>query len=83
MSALKEYVDRKNAWSKIFGEKPMVIGRDNQKIANALDADMSPENITCDGERPASQVRELSRFYRQVATELKAIDSTVKLFEAY
>ncbi len=82
MSALKEYVDRKNAWSKLFGDKPMVIGKDNQRIADALDADMSPENITCDGERPASQVRELYKFYTQVAKELRAVDSTVKLYEA-
>ena len=82
MKALQEYVDRKNTWSKIFGSEPLVIGRDNQKIADALDADMSPENISCDGERPASQVRELYAFYTRVAKELRAVDSSVKLYEA-
>lgn len=82
MRALQEYVDKKNSWNKLFGTKPMVIGEDNQRIADALDADMSPENITCDGERPASQVRELYAFYSKVARELRAVDSTVKLYEA-
>ena len=82
MKALQEYVDKKNSWNKLFGTKPMVIGKDNQRIADCLDADMSPENITCDGERPASQVRELYAFYTKVARELRAVDSTVKLYEA-
>ena len=82
MRALQEYVNKKNSWNKLFGTKPMVIGEDNQRIADALDADMSPENITCDGERPASQVRELYAFYTKVARELRAVDSTVKLYEA-
>ena len=82
MRALQEYVNKKNSWNKLFGTKPMVIGEDNQRIADALDADMSPENITCDGERPASQVRELYAFYSKVARELRAVDSTVKLYEA-
>ena len=81
MKALQEYVNKKNSWNKLFGTKPMVIGEDNQRIADALDADMSPENISCDGERPASQVRELYKFYTQVARELRAVDSTVKLYE--
>lgn len=82
MKALQEYVNKKNSWNKLFGTKPMVIGEDNQRIADCLDADMSPENITCDGERPASQVRELYAFYTKVARELRAVDSTVKLYEA-
>jgi hypothetical protein len=82
MKALQEYVNKKNSWNKLFGTKPMVIGEDNQRIADCLDADMSPENITCDGERPASQVRELYAFYTKVARELRAVDATVKLYEA-
>lgn len=82
MKALQEYVNKKNSWNKLFGTKPMVIGEDNQRIADCLDADLSPENITCDGERPASQVRELHKFYTQAVRELRAVDSTVKLYEA-
>lgn len=81
MRNLQAYVDRKNAWGKLFGSKPLVIGRDNQKIADSLDADLSPENISADGERPASEVRKLYKFYTAAARELVSIDSSVKFYE--
>ena len=82
MKNLQAYVDRKNSWGKLFGGQPLVIGRDNQKIADSLDADLSPENISCDGERPASEVRKLYRFYTAAAQELRQLDATVEMWEA-
>lgn len=81
MKNLQAYVDRKNQWSKLFGSQPLVIGRDNQKIADSLDSDLSPENISCDGERPASQVRQLRAFYTAAARELRQLDPTVEMWE--
>ena len=81
MKNLQAYVDRKNSWGKLFGSKPLVIGRDNQKIADSLDADLSPENISCDGERPASEVRKLYKFYTAAARELQQLDPSVKFYE--
>lgn len=82
MRNLQAYVDRKNSWGKLFGSEPLVIGRDNQKIADSLDADLSPENISCDGERPASEVRKLYKFYSAAAQELRQLDATVEMWEA-
>lgn len=82
MKNLQAYVDRKNSWGKLFGSKPLVIGRDNQKIADSLDADLSPENISCDGERPASEVRKLYKFYIAAAQELRLLDTTIEMWEA-
>lgn len=81
MKNLQAYVDRKNSWSKLFGSKQLVIGQDNQAIADSLDCDLSPENISCDGERPASEVRKLYKFYTAAAQELKQLDPTVKFYE--
>ena len=81
MKNLQAYVDRKNSWSKLFGSQPLVIGKDNQKIADSLDADLSPENISADGERPASQVRQLYKFYTAAARELRQLDPSVKFYE--
>ena len=81
MKNLQAYVDRKNSWSKLFGSRPLVIGKDNQKIADSLDADLSPENISADGERPASQVRQLYKFYTAAARELRQLDPSVKFYE--
>ena len=48
LSNLEQYVDRKNVFAKMFG-KPglsLVNAKDRQKIADSLDSDMSPENLT-------------------------------------
>jgi hypothetical protein len=54
---------------------------DRQAIANMIDADMSPENLTCDGELPASQVRERVRYLSRCAEELLSIDPSVSFSE--
>ena len=81
MKALKAYVDRKNKWSAIFGQKGLVIGKDNQAIADSLDCDLSPENLTCDGELSRSQVQAKYRELTKAAQELLALDPTVKMYE--
>jgi hypothetical protein len=80
---LEAYVDQKNAFRKLFKQPEFSLLRasDRQYIASCLDADMSPENITCDGERPASQVRQLYAFYTRAALELKSIDEDVVFAE--
>jgi len=81
MKHLKAYVDQKNQWSAVFGKAPLVIGQDNQKIANALDSDLSPENLTCDGELPRAQVNARYRLLTSAARELIAVDPSVKMWE--
>ena len=81
MKHLKAYVDQKNQWSAIFGKNQLVIGQDNQKIADALDADLSPENLTCDGELPRAQVNARYRLLTSAARELITLDPSVKMWE--
>lgn len=81
MKNLKAYVERKNAWSKLFGSQPLVIGRDNQKIADSLDCDLSPENLHCDGEISAAQARAKYRALTAAARELQQLDPSVKFYE--
>lgn len=81
MKNLQAYVDRKNSWGKLFGGEPLVIGRDNQKIASSLDADLSPENLTCDGELSRSEVQKRHKFLSAAARELMSIDPAVKFWE--
>ena len=51
-SAIEQYVDQKNKWADIFGGTKLSLlnAQDRQRIAQSLDADLSPENLTCDGE---------------------------------
>lgn len=81
--AIEKYVEQKNSWGKMFGSKPLSLlnAADRQKIADSLDADLSPENLTCDGELPRSQVQTRYNFLTRAASELKALDPSVKMYE--
>jgi hypothetical protein len=79
--ALQEYVDRKNKFAAVFNGRTLVIGQDNQAIADSIDCELSPENLSCDGELPRSQVQARYRALTAAATELQRLDPTVKFYE--
>ena len=83
MSALNTYLDRKNSFSKLFGQKALSlqVATDRQRIADSIDADMSPENLTCDGELSRSQVNARYKALMAAAKELKKLDPSVKFYE--
>ena len=83
IQALETYVESKNRWQAIFkGRKYSLLSAvDRQAIANMIDADMSPENLTCDGELPAGQVRDRVHYLSRCAEELLSIDPTVTFYE--
>lgn len=76
MQNLKAYVESRNKWAQIFGGKQLSLqsAADRKRIAEMIDADLSPENLTCDGELPASQVRAKHNNLVKVARELKQLD---------
>ena len=83
MSALNTYLDRKNAFAKMFGQKALSlqVAADRQRIADSIDADLSPENLTCDGELSRSQVQTRYRALTAAAKELQKLDPSVKFYE--
>jgi hypothetical protein len=83
ISNLEQYVERKNSWGAIFGSKPLSLlnAKDRQSIANSIDAELSPENLTCDGELSGAQVRQRQNFLFRCAEELISIDPTVTFYE--
>jgi hypothetical protein len=80
---LEAYVELKNSWAKIFKGKELSLlnAKDRQAIANSIDADLSPENLTCDGERPAAEVRKRQAYLFRCAQELVSIDPSVTFYE--
>jgi hypothetical protein len=76
MKALQAYVDQKNKWNAIFKGEQFEIktAKGRQRVAQSLDADLSPENLTCDGELPASQVRARHASLTKAALELNKLD---------
>ena len=80
--AIEQYVDQKNQWAGLFGGKRLSLlnKADRQRIADSLDADLSPENLTCDGELPRAEVQKRYNFLTRAAKELKSIDPAVEIY---
>ena len=59
MKALQAYIDQQNKWNAMFKGRQYEIqthaGR--KQVAESIDAALSPENLSCDGELPRSQVQ--------------------------
>ena len=85
MKALQAYIDQKNRWNAIFkGEQfETKTARGRQRIADSLDADLSPENLSCDGELPRAEVQRRYKALREAAVQLTALDPQVKMYEFY
>jgi len=82
IQAIETYVEQKNSWGKIFGSRPLSLlnKADRQAIANSLDADLSPENLTCDGELSGAQVRTKQTYLLRCVEELISIDPSVSFY---
>jgi hypothetical protein len=83
MKDLKNFVERQNQFAKIFGKKPLDLSSaaDRQKIADSIDSQLSPENLTCDGELSRSQVQARYRELTRCADQLRKLDPKVRFYE--
>jgi len=83
MKELNRYVARKNEFNAMFRGNyyDLRIDDDRQAIARSIDADLSPENLTCDGELPREEVIARKKFLDKAAAQLKELDPTVSFYE--
>jgi len=83
MSALQALINQKNQWNAIFNGEQFEIqtAKGRQRVASMIDSDLSPENLTCDGELPRSQVQARYRALTAAAKELVKLDPSVKFYE--
>mgnify|MGYP003335847417 CR=1 FL=1 len=83
MKELNQFVEQENRWAGLFGYAPLSleIATDRQKIADKIDARLSPENLTCDGELSRAEVDRKYRFLRRVAAQLILLDPSVQFYE--
>lgn len=81
--SLTNYLADKNRFNAIFKQPAVSLdtfaGR--QKVADMLDSDLSPENLTCDGERPRAQVAARYKMLTKAARELRTLDPHVEFCE--
>lgn len=83
IATIEAYVESKNKWASLFNGKQLSLlnAEDRQAIAESIDCELSPENLTCDGELSRSQVQARYRHLQRCAAELLSIDPTVKFYE--
>jgi hypothetical protein len=83
MSALQDYIDRVNYFRKALKQPLLSLSTaaDRQKIADRIDGDLSPENLTCDGELSRTEVNRRYKALMSAAKQLKKLDPTVKFYE--
>lgn len=85
MSHLADYIDNKNAWARIAKEPLLNVKNLDraaaQKLANSLTSDLSPENLTCDGELDRATVARRRGQYLGALKELQQrFDITVEAY---
>lgn len=78
--ALSKYVEQKNRWNAIFGKTELNVrnAEDRKRIAEMIDCDLSPENLTCDGELRGTALRQRQAFLVKAAQDLYRLDPTVR-----
>lgn len=82
MKDLKQYVLQKNEWNKIFNGRiyDLSVAADRQAIAESLEANLSPENLTCDGELPRAQVLTRLTYLNKAVAQLLELDPSLQMY---
>ena len=83
MKALQNFVAQKNHWNSFFNgtQYSLNTAKDRQALADMIDSALSPENLTCDGELPRSEVNRRYKELMTAAPQLKKYDPTVTFYE--
>jgi hypothetical protein len=84
MKALNALIKQENDWSSMFNPKfvayevATVAGR--ERVAKMIDAKLSPENLSCDGELPRAEVNRRYRALTGAAQDLIRLDPSMAQF---
>jgi hypothetical protein len=83
MQTLRKFIEQKNHWNSFFkGEQYEIkTAQGRQRVADMIDSALSPENLTCDGELPRSEVNRRYRELMTAAKQLRQLDPKVKFYE--
>lgn len=75
MQNITHYVDRINQFARLFDKRQLTLdsAADRKQIAEGLLGDLSPENLTCDGEMPRAMVMKRAKYLNACMKELRAL----------
>lgn len=81
--SLKTFLERENTWAQLMKRQPLTLATpaERQQIAHRIDSQLSPENLTCDGELSRAQVNARYRQLTLAARQLLALDPLIKFSE--
>jgi hypothetical protein len=83
MKALQKYVDDKNKYMSLFrGQRTEALYEINtangrKRVAESIDCELSPENLSCDGELPRAEVNRRYRALTSAAQDLIKLDPSM------
>jgi len=83
MRALTTFIDNKNRYATLFrGQRTEPVyeiqtAAGRKRVAEMIDSDLSPENLSCDGELPRAEVNRRYRELTAAAKDLVKLDPTV------
>ena len=81
MKHLQAYIDQQNKWNSLFSGNVVLFelhtSQGRKRVAQNIDAALSPENLSCDGELPRAEVQRRYRALTQAAQELINLDPTM------
>ena len=84
MKALNALIKQENDWSSMFNGKfvayEVATAQGRERVAKMIDAKLSPENLSCDGELPRSQVQARYRALTSAAQDLVNLDPSMAQF---
>ena len=83
MKALQNFVAQKNHWNSFFKGPQYTLNtaKDRQSLADMIDNELSPENLTCDGELSRTEINRRYKELMTAAKQLKKLDPSVKFYE--
>ena len=84
MKALNALIKQENDWSSMFNGKfvayEVATAQGRERVAKMIDCKLSPENLSCDGELPMTQVRARYRALTSAAQDLVKLDPSMTQF---
>ena len=75
MRKLQTFIDDQNVWNSLFNRAPITFPlsqADVDDLAKSIDAKLSPENLTCDGERSRTESIRIGNYLNDVLDQLNA-----------
>ena len=81
MKALNTLIKQENAWASMFNGRfvayEVATAQGRKRVAEMIDCKLSPENLSCDGELPMTQVRARYRALTGAAQDLIRLDPSM------